>query len=121
MFIIFGVNQRQENLEFNQTLVCPNCGKFGSVQIIMVYTCLSLFFIPTFRWNRKYYAKLSCCGTTVELPKEIGEGIRQGTIRSLDESIFPQGSYQHLHTCSNCGYQTTENFEYCPKCGSRLS
>ena len=25
-----------------------------------------------------------------------------------------------LKRCSNCGYETKENFEYCPKCGKRF-
>ncbi|MFR4404383.1 MAG: zinc-ribbon domain-containing protein [Agathobacter rectalis] len=25
-----------------------------------------------------------------------------------------------MKRCSNCGYTTTEDFEFCPKCGRRL-
>jgi rubrerythrin len=54
----------------------------------------------------------------------MGKRIAKGE----DVEILPQhlnkaenngwGSY--FKRCSNCGFETTENFEYCPKCGRRF-
>ena len=32
-----------------------------------------------------------------------------------------QGYGYTMRHCRNCGFSTTEDFEYCPKCGTRLS
>ncbi len=147
MFFIFGITQGQEQLDFHQTMVCQFCGKYGQIEVFMAYTCLSLFFIPTFKWGRHYYARLSCCGRTVELDQNIGEGIRNGSITHLSEDIFrgqscsasesspsvidvhevnngqknqEQENSVAAKVCPHCGFTTTEDFQYCPKCGTKF-
>ncbi|MEE1218114.1 MAG: zinc-ribbon domain-containing protein, partial [Agathobacter sp.] len=31
-----------------------------------------------------------------------------------------EGTYHSTKHCNNCGYETDENFEYCPKCGQKF-
>ena len=93
--------------------------------MFMTYTVLSLFFIPCFKWNKHYYVQTSCCNTVYELDAEIGKRIAAGD----DMEILPQhlrqmnqqGYGYTMRHCRNCGFSTAEDFEYCPKCGTRLS
>ena len=120
MFFVMGITDGRKDLDFTQTVICDNCGKYGRYQVFMLYTVLSLFFIPTFKWNKRYYVQMSCCGTVYELNPEIGRRIAAGEdlqIRSQDMTKVNQGRSYGLKHCNNCGYETTEDFDYCPKCG----
>ena len=122
MFFIMGITDGRKDFDFSQTVICDNCGKYGRFQVFMIYTVLSLFFIPTFKWNRRYYVQMSCCGTVYELDPEIGKRIASGEelqIKSQDLTKVSQGRGS-FKRCSNCGYETAEDFDYCPKCGVRF-
>ena len=91
----------------------------------MTYTVLSIFFIPTIKWNKRYYVQTSCCGTVYELDPEIGKAIARGEeveilqshlTRVMNGSGFAAG----YKKCRQCGYETTEDFDFCPKCGTRF-
>ena len=124
MFFMMGITDGRKDFEFGQQMICDVCGKYGRFQVFMTYTVLSLFFIPCFKWNKHYYVETSCCHTIYELDAEIGKQIAA----SVQVEILPQ----HLHRvqnqnynyrmkhCRNCGFTTAEDFEFCPKCGTRL-
>ena len=140
MFFLMGIASKRKNLNYNEVVVCEHCGKYGRYMVYMTYTVLSLFFIPCFRWNRKYYAQSSCCNRVWRLNKEVGRRIERGEQVSLipgdlEEEIgsgFRPGSEAEqdedsadlplveVKYCENCGYRTEDDFEYCPKCGKKL-
>ncbi|MCQ2401817.1 MAG: zinc ribbon domain-containing protein [Lachnospiraceae bacterium] len=127
MFFMMGITEGRKDLDFTQLIVCDNCGKYGRFEVFMTYTVLSLFLIPLFRWNRRYYVKTSCCGAIYELDPEVGNEIRHGgdvkiQYSDLKPVSVPSGSYVDTahKRCVHCGYETDEDFEYCPKCGNRL-
>ena len=124
MFFMLGINDARKNLNFSQTIICDSCGRYGNYQVLMTYTVLSLFFIPCFKWNRHYYVQTSCCNTLYELDPEVGRAIEHGAeVEILPEHLYRlnQGQYTNVYKrCNNCGYETAEDFEYCPKCGSRF-
>ena len=117
MFFIIGVDTKSKQLEFSQTHICSCCGRYGRIEFFMTYTCLSLFFLPTFRWNKRYFAKMSCCGAVCEIPSELGEQMARGEITHIDPDML---NFPHNHTeykrCE-CGFETSEDFQFCPKCG----
>ena len=83
-----------------------------------------MFFIPCINWNKHYYVRTSCCNTLYELDPEMGKAIARGeqvlirTEHLQRISKVPYG-YNYKH-CNYCGYETAENFEYCPKCGKKF-
>ncbi len=120
MFFIMTGGQKDKKLEFDQVVVCPNCGKYGHLNVYMVYSYFSLFFIPLFKWNKRYFAKVNCCNAVCELPQEEGRQIEKGIMTSIDENILHFQTYNHILECRYCGYKTKEDFDYCPKCGNKL-
>ena len=123
MFFMMGITEGRKELDFQQTVVCSQCGRYGRYMVYMTYTVLSLFFIPCLKWNKQYYVESSCCHTTYRLNPEVGKRIERGE----QSEIHPQDlermhSYQQggWKRCSNCGYTMQEDFEYCPKCGNRF-
>jgi len=120
-----GITDGRKDFNFNQLITCSICGKYGRFNVFMTYTVLSLFFIPTFKWNRHYYVQTSCCGTVYELDPEIGKMIARGEEVEILPSHLTQVSSGRGFTtgykrCRQCGYETTEDFDFCPKCGTRF-
>jgi len=124
MFFIMGISQGQKKLNFDQLVVCRHCGKYGHLEVYVVYSYLSLFFIPVFKWGRRYYVKTTCCEQMIEIGADLGRQIERGEVTSLPEDIVPDsgqyGNFTGRKRCMHCGYETDEDFQYCPKCGGRL-
>lgn len=129
MFFIGGITQGTKEILYRAAaMVCGRCGRYGNYQVFMTYMCLSLFFIPVFKWNRRYYVKTSCCGTLYELDPEVGRRLARGedlTIRPEDLTLLQDGQKlpaweTAVRRCASCGFETKQDFDYCPKCGQRL-
>ncbi|MCM8709861.1 zinc ribbon domain-containing protein [Clostridium sp. SYSU_GA19001] len=123
MFFIGGVSSKQKKLDFNQTIICVNCGRYGRYEIFMEYMYLSLFFIPTLKWNKKYYAVSSCCSSVYSISNELGDRIARGeqvTLSEQDLHFIHNGRTYFAKQCPNCGFETQEDFQYCPRCASPL-
>lgn len=118
---IFGILQKEKELDYNQTEICSCCGRFGRLQVFYCYTYFHFFFLPLFRWNQHYYIKMSCCAAVYELNPEIGTAIRRGEnpqITQKDLTLYHKNN--KLDCCPNCGRNLEQSFEYCPKCGWKL-
>lgn len=132
LIFIGGISQGQKLLDYVKTVICSSCGGYGRYQIFMTYMYFSFFFVPLFKWNRRFYVKMTCCGSLYELNPEKGKAIlhgRQVDIAPPDLTLveegrrgasWVQGTFRPHKKCSGCGYETEEAFEYCPKCGRRL-
>ena len=120
MFFMMGITEGRKDLDFTQLIVCDACGKYGRYEVFMTFMVLNLFLIPVFRWNRRYYVRTSCCGAVYELKKETGERIRRGEDVKIDPSDLTPVSVPSVKRCVHCGFETQEDFEYCPKCGNRF-
>ncbi len=124
MFFVAGVNEKSEDLEFSQMMTCDICGQLGRFTAFVTYSVLSLFFLPVWKWNRHYYVQTSCCNTIYELNPEIGKLIEEGEyvkIQLNDLTLVRRGRVaSSFKKCPVCGYETQEDFEYCPKCGNPL-
>ena len=123
MFFMMGITNGRKDLNYNQMVICDRCGKYGRYTVFMTYMVLSLFFIPVFKWGKKYYVQTTCCGSTYQLDPEIGRRIEKGEsldIHAGDMELIGGQSYSMVKRCEECGYTTEEDFEYCPKCGRRF-
>lgn len=125
---MIGVTQGRTDFDFHQTMVCDRCGAYGRYTVYMTYMVLSLFFLPVFKWGKRYFVETSCCHRTYDLDPEIGKAIARGenvSIRSEDLFEVDYGyGYGYgnasVRVCRNCGFSTDEDFDFCPKCGERL-
>lgn len=125
-----GITQGRKDFDHNQLVICTQCGQYGRYRVFMTFTQLLLFFIPCFRWGKRYFVQMSCCGAVYELDPEIGARISRGEEVQIKESELKlSGGFgggharmEHYmeHRCPACGYRTAEDFTYCPKCGGRL-
>lgn len=129
---------------------CREIGVAGGYRIIETCERLYLFFIPTFGWNRQYFA-VAQDGTAYPIREEAAKAVKHGEKRSLAAEDFTgpacetamtygdgsendraatdtdrgcslnsNGTDVHRKKCPYCGFSTTENFTYCPKCAEKL-
>ena len=126
MFFICGMSQGKKLLDYTKTVICSLCGGYGRYLVFMTYSYFSVFFIPIIKWNRHYYIQMSCCDTVYELDGEKGKKLSRREpveIEERDLTLVQSGQRSaqwNMRKCSHCGYETTEDFEYCPKCGQRF-
>lgn len=132
MIFIGGISQGEKILDYVKTVICSRCGSYGRYQVVMTYMYFSFFFIPLFKWNRKFYVKTTCCNTIYELDAQVGTALLRGKQVDITEKDltlvqegnrragYENGTYRTWKKCSACGYETEEDFEFCPKCGRRL-
>jgi hypothetical protein len=122
MFFIMGISQKEKKLNFDQLIVCKCCGRYGHIEVYMTYTYLMLFFIPVFQWNKHYYARMNCCGSACELNPELGRAIIKGEVTSLDpDNLGFTCSGSRTRHCDYCGFTTSEDYQFCPRCGKQLT
>lgn len=120
MFFIMGISSGEKDLDFRQTIICKSCGRYSSVSIFMTYTYLSLFFLPIFKWGKRYVAVSNCCGAMFALDADLGRSIERGERPTLrEEDLHPMGAAETVR-CPDCGYPLSQDFAYCPKCGRAL-
>ena len=126
MFFIMGVTPQTRQITYNgELIICPECGKYGRYEVFMTCMCLSLFFIPTFKWGRQYFVKSNCCNAAYQLDPAIGREIARGAdIQILPEHLTKVSNGNvgdgNERTYTHCGFKTSEDFQYCPKCGRPL-
>lgn len=125
MIFIGRISSAVKQLEYLKTVICSVCGGYGRYQVFMTYTYFSFFFIPLFKWNRKFYVKMTCCGSVYELNRETGMKILRGQAADIGESDLSlvqrgAGNLAGEGSCPDCGCRLSEDFSYCPQCGRKL-
>ena len=126
MIFIGGISSGRKQIAYLKTVICARCGAYGRYAVFMTYMYFSFFFLPLFKWNKKYYVRMSCCGALYELDPEVGRRLSKGEdleIQESDLTLLEDGRgnpWNRTKRCASCGYETEEDFAYCPKCGNPL-
>lgn len=121
-FFVFGIASKEKKIDFTQTFICPGCGAYRGLNAFTTYTYFSFFFIPIFKWNKKYHLRSSCCGSLYTINNTIGKVVEKGRMAKINESDLQivNANFNRLNYCDNCSYPIKREFDYCPKCGSML-
>lgn len=125
MFFIMGISNGRKELNYDSggMNICKSCGAYCRYRVFCTYMYLSLFFIPIFKWSKQYYAECSSCNICFKLNRDLGKRIEKGEdIYISPDDIEEEPTFQtkNIRMCKKCGYKVQEDFEYCPKCGSKL-
>ncbi|HOK48776.1 MAG TPA: zinc ribbon domain-containing protein [Sedimentibacter sp.] len=124
MFFIAGINRKREQLDYYEPIMCSACTKYGRFEAYVEYSVLSLFFIPIFRFGKKYYARTTCCNSLYLITnKEKGLMMERGQGHNVflkDEDLMLIQKGFSGRTCPNCYNQVSQEHNYCPNCGTKL-
>lgn len=117
---IFGIDQAQKNIGTYNNTICPSCGALSRFEVIKAYSYFHIFFIPTFRWNVRYYVKTTCCKSIYGLDAHIGIHYENGSAPEItNEHLRPLTHHQASDTCSGCGARIEPGYSFCPYCGRK--
>ena len=70
---VFGVEEKDKYIGTYSNAVCPACRGTTRYEVRKSYRYLHVFFIPTVRWNARYYVRTSCCGGIFKLDPAVGK------------------------------------------------
>ena len=122
---IFGIQDNERIIKEFENIVCK-CGSYSRAQFIEKYTYFHFFFIPLFRWNKRYYVRFRCCNRLYKVPKDYIDELKSSNTVDIDrlEEIYGYDAYhgkgEKSCTCSHCGAEIDNSFSYCPYCGNRI-
>ena len=136
MFLMIGINDGQETLYYDKLVYFSHLGQAVHVTVFVTYVQLLLFFIPTFKWRKRYYVQLPN-GEVFELNEEVGLRVARGADVEITEADlyssgrssgysngggdnYTGGSTAGVYQCPYCGYPIVNDFDFCPKCGRKL-
>jgi len=116
---IFGIQDKQRVIREYSNVVCK-CGRLSRGELIEHYTYFHLFFIPIFKWNKRYYMRFRCCNRIFRIPSDYVEEIKDSSdvdVNRLEEIRV----YDDVENrCPNCNGVLQRSFAYCPYCGHKL-
>mgnify|MGYP002402055612 CR=1 FL=1 len=116
---IFGVQPGRRQVG-EGTGICPACEAFDRYEVEETYTYLHFFFIPIWKWNKRYYVRTRCCGRRMALDEAIGARIAQGErIQLRPEHITAREPELQEQVCRECGSPLRQDYRFCPHCGTR--
>lgn len=116
---IFGIQDKQEIVREFTNLICNNCGRYGRGRLIYEYTYFHLFFLPLFRWNKRYYLQMECCGVVYDMDTAYGKELENGADLDFTRMTKQPNEYDENCICPQCGARLQRDFRFCPYCGYR--
>lgn len=120
---IFGIEDNEKAIKDFSGVICPQCGRLSAASFFERYRYFHIFFIPTFKWNRRYFIKLRCCGALYEADAEYAQQLRtadQIDFSRLRKASSGFGRFDDMFaTCPRCGKSFDSSFTYCPYCGAK--
>ena len=112
MFFMMGITQGRKDLPFTQTVICDRCGQYGRYREVgrQIERGMDVEIRP---------GDLEYMGG--QNPYSYSNYWNNQDYDNQPEMIGKDDSYiTVIKRCPNCGFSTEEDYEYCPKCGSRL-
>lgn len=118
LFSIVRVGVERRQLDYSHLAVCSCCGEKAHCEVFEEYNALTIFSFQVVRWNRRYYAMMTCCGARSNLTKKAGARLDHGRSSGFNPDYldFSGGGKQQ---CETCGFTILPEFVYCPKCGKK--
>ncbi len=121
MFLIFGITNGANDLGVRKCEFFSCC---ASREVMAAVTCtfqqFTLFFIPLFRFGKRYFVSCPNCGTVYEIRKDEGKRLERDYAAEInpDALFIVQGANKKI--CPGCKCSVAPNCRYCPNCGASL-
>lgn len=122
MFFFFAVTDDRRSLGFHQCRGFSCCHRFdGSVEVICVSRKFIFFFLPLFRFGKRYFVTCPGCGSVFEISPAEGKRLERSPGAEIDPAALrkvSQGNGERI--CPGCGARVQSDASFCPYCGRRL-
>ncbi|HCW80381.1 MAG TPA: hypothetical protein DG942_04660 [Ruminococcaceae bacterium] len=121
MFFFIAVTSSTKSLGQRLCRYFPCC---GANRILSNVTCVSkrfvFFFIPLFRFGKRYFISCPRCGAVYEISKMEGNRLERNPYAEIDPNHIYRMVGQTARYCPYCGARLEPGSSYCPKCGRML-
>lgn len=115
MFVIWGVGSRRNYTNVFIKETCDRCGETNDINIITDYKCGTIFFIPVFKFGRKYYEVCPNCGAFKEISKrefkEIKAANRSGLVYEANDVVVTSEPVKAIESSENIATIEIKNVE----------
>jgi hypothetical protein len=76
--VVFGVGDRERTLASGLERACLECVRATPHRVVEVARQFSLFFVPVWRWNRRFLLVCDACGHVESISAEEAEELKEG-------------------------------------------
>lgn len=120
MFLFFGTSFKEDTIREFTNVVCPVCGAMTMATLVYSYSYFHLFFIPLFRFSKRYTVRLRCCGAVFEATREQFEQMKNGVAPEFSSMTRADRGGGNGRRCPGCGADVDPRYVYCPFCGMKM-
>jgi len=121
MFLIFGFTNGTSDIGTHKCCFFSCCGASGAMGVVTcTFQQFTLFFIPIFRFGKRYFVTCPSCGTVYEMSKEEGRRIEHDYTAEIDPNSIYVVQRSSRKVCPNCKCAVDQSSRYCPNCGTSL-
>ena len=122
MFFFLAVTSGTRELGRRRCRYLSCCGTYGAeVSVTCVYQQFILFFIPVFRFGKRYFATCAGCGAVFEMNREEGRRVERNPSAEIDPSAMTRvAAGSDPRFCLRCGAPISPGDRFCPNCGGKL-
>lgn len=121
MFFIIGITSGTVELGLRSCGFFPCCSIRGSRALVTcVYRQFTFFFLPLFRFGKRYFVSCPNCGAAYEINREEGRRIERDPYAEIEPDSIFRVAGRTVRFCPNCGTQVDPDSRYCPYCGVKL-
>ncbi len=121
MFLIFGITNGTNDLGVRKCRFFSCC---SSSEVMAAVTCtfeqFTLFFIPLFRFRKRYFVSCPNCGTVYEMRSDEGKRIERDYAAEINPDMLFIVQGANKKTCPSCKCSVDPYCRYCPNCGTSL-
>lgn len=121
MFFIIGITSGSAELGLRACAAFPCCRAQGvTAMATCVYRQFTFFFIPLFRFGKRYFVSCPNCGAVYEIARDEGRRIERDPGAVIDPGKLFRVAGRAARFCPNCGAQIDPGSRFCPYCGTKL-
>ncbi|MCL2580641.1 MAG: zinc ribbon domain-containing protein [Oscillospiraceae bacterium] len=119
MIFIAGVSPRLKQLGMVKG-ACPACSETGRMHIVKQCQSLSVFFLPLLSFGCGYIVTCSGCASIMVLRKNTGKKLEKDPGTPVSQYDLEMLKNNHGPRCPHCKGRASDDFNFCPSCGSKL-
>ena len=120
MFFIVGITSGTSELGMRRCASFPCCSHGGAAALTCVYRQFTFFFLPLFRFGKRYFISCPDCGAVYEIERDEGKRVELDPQAEIDPGRIHRLAGRAARFCPNCGQRVNPDSRFCPFCGSRL-
>lgn len=121
LFFIIGITNGTTELGARACGFFPCCGTSGkSARVTCVFRQFLFFFLPLFRFGKRYFVSCPDCNSVYEIEREEGRRIARDPSAVIRPEALRRVAGRTAKFCPNCGVQVSSSSLYCPSCGTKL-